>query len=110
MQCLDQDDEDLPDSFPLWEIIEKHGARQGSPFPPVKRKKPAASAATKPAAEKPPVGKPVGAKPADNPSETKPPELKSPEVKKLEVKPPEVKRPEAKKPEAKGTATAAKGK
>ena len=38
-QCLYQDDEDLPEDFVLNDILEKHGARQGAPLPPVVPKK-----------------------------------------------------------------------
>ncbi len=48
-KCLDQDDQDLPEffiddrgvrheGFILQDIIDKHGSRQGSPFPPVGKK------------------------------------------------------------------------
>ena len=46
--CLDQDDRDLPDPFILQDIVDKHGSRQGSPLPPVTRKK----AKAPPSAEK----------------------------------------------------------
>ena len=56
--CLAQDDHDLPlffiddrgvrhEGFILQDIIEKHGARQGSPFPPVGKKAPATEKADK---------------------------------------------------------------
>jgi hypothetical protein len=50
--CLEQDDQDLPEDFPLWEVVEKHGSRQGSPFPPIsheKKDQPPPAATKKPA-------------------------------------------------------------
>ncbi len=41
-KCLDQDDQTLPYPFILQDIVDKHGARQGMPLPPVtNRAKPA---------------------------------------------------------------------
>jgi hypothetical protein len=38
-KCLEQDDQDLPDPFILQDVVDKHGARAGSPLPPVGKKK-----------------------------------------------------------------------